>query len=190
MDGTTFSEAMSLNKLVVSCTSEYDKALVSPVLSFIPTTNLPPCELLNATNSQAISYLSRMRSLNCTPDTSPAFICFNISSIILWYILCSTNRLHPLSANQKSVLRFPSLVGKCWCTIWKWLLGLYPTFLPTTCLSAWLLPTLSSICLHLSLPYFYRYIIRMQKYNNYSKYRCDIFKKFILKAIYWRFRHF
>lgn len=24
-------------KLVVSCTSEYDKALVSPVLSFIPT---------------------------------------------------------------------------------------------------------------------------------------------------------
>ena len=33
-----------------------------------------------------------------------AFICFNISSIILWYILCSTNRLHPLSANQKSVL--------------------------------------------------------------------------------------
>jgi len=56
-DGTTFSEAMSLNKLVVSCTSEYDKALVSPVLSFIPTTNLPPCELLNATNSQAISYL-------------------------------------------------------------------------------------------------------------------------------------
>ena len=47
------------------------------------TTNLPPCELLNATNSQAISYLSRMRSLNCTPDTSPAFICFNISSIIL-----------------------------------------------------------------------------------------------------------
>ena len=83
MDGTTFSEAMSLNKLVVSCTSEYDKALVSPVLSFIPTTNLPPCELLNATNSQAISYLSRMRSLNCIPDTSPAFICFNISSLIL-----------------------------------------------------------------------------------------------------------
>lgn len=78
-----FSEAMSLNKLVVYCTSEYDKALVSPVLSLIPTTNLPPCELLNATNSQAISYLSRMRSLNCTPDTSPAYICFDISSIIL-----------------------------------------------------------------------------------------------------------
>ena len=78
-----FSETMSLNKLVVYCTSEYDKALVSPVLSFIPTTNLPPCELLNATNSQAISYLSRMRSLNCTPDTSPAYICFDISSIIL-----------------------------------------------------------------------------------------------------------
>ena len=38
---------------------------------------------LNATNSQAISYLSRMRSLNCTPDTSPAFIFFNISFIIL-----------------------------------------------------------------------------------------------------------
>ncbi|MEE0669455.1 DUF234 domain-containing protein [Prevotella sp.] len=29
------------------------------------------------------SYLSRMRSLSCTPETSPAFICFNISSIIL-----------------------------------------------------------------------------------------------------------
>jgi hypothetical protein len=34
------------------------------------------------------------------------------------------------------------------------------------------------------LPYFYRYMIRMQKYNNYSKYCCDISKKFILKAIY------
>ena len=41
------------------------------------------CELVAFSNSQAISYLSRMRSLNCTPDTSPAFICFNISSIIL-----------------------------------------------------------------------------------------------------------
>ena len=50
--------------------------------------------------------ISRMRSLNCIPDTSPAFICFNISSIILWYILCSTNRLHSLSANLKSALRF------------------------------------------------------------------------------------
>ena len=40
-----FGYVLGINKLVVSCTSEYDKALVSPVLSFIPTTNLPPCEL-------------------------------------------------------------------------------------------------------------------------------------------------
>ncbi len=105
MPGTTFSEAILLSRLVASCTSAYDNGLKAPVLSLIPMTSCPPRALLMATSSQPISYLSKIRSLNCALLTSPWSLSFKSSSAVIFLLLISSlfyclNVIHHIYLNK------------------------------------------------------------------------------------------